>query len=63
MSNELAVLISIVSVYSSVLLRFSNYSRNNMNDIGEKAAEAATINVKLDTIGSDVQDIKYNITA
>lgn len=63
MSIELAVLISIISVCSSVLFGFSNYKRNSNNDVTQKAAETATINVKLDTIGSDVRDIKYDITA
>ena len=63
MSVELAVIISIISVSASIIFGLSNYKRNNASDIGQKAAETATINVKLDTIGSDVRDIKYDITA
>lgn len=45
-----------------VLIAFLVFRRNSNEDIRLRATETATINVKLDTIASDVKDIKYDIT-
>lgn len=58
MSIELTVLISIVSVAFAIYAGVNNLKRNNTVDIKKDAAEMATINVKLDTIGRGVDDIK-----
>lgn len=63
MTIELAVLISVVSVAFSVFFGFKNSKRADTSQIAQKAAETAVINTKLDQIGSDVRDIKYDITA
>ncbi|MEE0420346.1 MAG: hypothetical protein UDG86_09920 [Lachnospiraceae bacterium] len=39
-----------------------NNKRADVTEIERKATETATINVKLDQIGTDVRDIKYDIT-
>lgn len=60
---EVTVLISIISVSSAVFFAIKNSKRADTSDAEKKAVETATINVKLDQIGADVRDIKYDITA
>lgn len=55
-----------VSIYSN----YKNSKHTDNTDVDEKikeakreAAEMATINVKLDEIGKDTKDIKYDITS
>lgn len=63
MTIEVALLISIISLSASIYFGLKNSKRGDKADIETKAIESATINVKLDNIGSDVKDIKYDITA
>lgn len=70
MTIEISTLISIFALFvTAVSVAFAIYSgikngkRNDTSDIERKAAETATINVKLDQIGGDVRDIKYDMTA
>lgn len=63
MSIEVALLLSIVSVAFSVYLGLKNNKRADSDEVVKKAAEMATVNVKLDEIGKNVTDIKYDITA
>ena len=63
MSIEVALLLSLVSVVFSVYFGLKNNRRSDSKEIEAKAAETAVINVKLDQIGSDVRDIKYDITS
>lgn len=63
MTIEIALLISIVSVAFSVYNIVKNAKRNDTKDIESRATESAVLNVKLDQIGSDVRDIKYDITS
>lgn len=63
MSIEVALLISIVSLSASIYFGLKNSKRGDRADIEAKAVETATINVKLDNIGNDVKDIKYDISA
>lgn len=63
MTIEVALLISIVSLSASIYFGLKNSKRGDRADIEAKAVETATINVKLDNIGSDVKDIKYDISA
>jgi peptidoglycan hydrolase CwlO-like protein len=58
MSIELTMLISVVSVAFAVYAGINNMRRNSTADIKKDAVEMATINVKLDTIGRGVDDIK-----
>lgn len=62
MSIEVALLISIVSLSASIYFGLKNSKRGDRADIEAKAVETATINVKLDNIGNDVKDIKYDIS-
>lgn len=63
MSIEVTFLISIISLSASIYFGFKNNRRGDRSEIEAKAMETATINVKLDNIGSDVKDIKYDISA
>lgn len=63
MTIEIALLISIVSVAFTVYNSIKNAKRNDTKDIESRATESAVLNVKLDQIGSDVRDIKYDITS
>lgn len=63
MTIETASLISIISVTCAVYFGVTGKKRGDTSDVERKAAESATINVKLDQIGGDVRDIKYDITA
>ncbi len=62
MGVEITTVVSIISVSFAIFFGLKNNKRNDTSDIERKAAEAATINFKLDQIGRDVQDIKYDIT-
>lgn len=63
MSIEVTFLISIISISASIYFGFKNNRRGDRSEVEAKAIETATINVKLDNIGSDVKDIKYDISA
>ncbi|MFR1888131.1 hypothetical protein [Blautia sp.] len=63
MSIEITLLIAIASLSASIYFDLKNSKRGDRSDIEAKAAETATINVKLDNIGNDVKDIKYDISA
>ena len=52
-----------ISVFMAAVFGYSTFRRGNNADVEQKAVETATINVKLDNIGSDVKDIKYDISA
>lgn len=56
-------LITGISVFTAAVFGYSTFRRGNNTDVEQKAVETATINVKLDNIGSDVKDIKYDISA
>ncbi|MBP1924578.1 peptidoglycan hydrolase CwlO-like protein [Sedimentibacter acidaminivorans] len=58
MSIELTLIISIISVLFAIYAGANNLKRNNTTDIKKDAYETATINVKLDTIGKGIEDIK-----
>jgi peptidoglycan hydrolase CwlO-like protein len=60
---DITILISVISVFSAVLFAVKNAKRQDDSEVEKKAVETATINVKLDSIGNDVKDIKYDITA
>lgn len=63
MKVEIALLISIVSVVFSAYFGLRNTKRADTSDVEKRAVETATINVKLDSINSSVNDIKYDITS
>lgn len=63
MAVEVTILISVFSLAISIYVGLKNTKRGDRTDIEAKAMETATINVKLDTIGNDVKDIKYDISA
>lgn len=58
----LAIIVAAIGVTVSIMVMRNNHNKNNNDDIRIRATETATINVKLDTIASDVKDIKYDIT-
>ena len=59
----IALFVTLISVAFAVYFGLKNTKRSDTSDIERKAAETATINVKLDQIGGDVRDIKYDMTA
>jgi peptidoglycan hydrolase CwlO-like protein len=59
----IALFATVISVAFAVYFGLKNAKRSDTSDIERKAAETATINVKLDQIGGDVRDIKYDMTA
>lgn len=63
MTIELATLISVISVACAVISAIRSNRRADTSQIERKAAETAVINTKLDQIGADVRDIKYDVTA
>lgn len=62
MTIEIALLLSVVSVAFSIYFGLKNKKRNDTADTERKATETAVINVKLDQIGGDVRDIKYDMS-
>lgn len=63
MTIEVALVISIISVTAAVFFGLKNNKRADTSEAEKKAADSATINVKLDTIAGDVRDIKYDMSA
>jgi outer membrane murein-binding lipoprotein Lpp len=59
----IALIVTGISVAFAIYFGIKGSKRNDTTDIERKAAETATINVKLDQIGTDVRDIKYDMTA
>lgn len=59
----IAVMISLISTAAAIFFGYKSSRRDDTSDVEKKAMEMATINVKLDQIGLDVKDIKYDITA
>lgn len=63
MTIEVALIISVLSVAFSIFFGLKSGKRADSEAIESKARESATVNVKLDEIGKNVQDIKYDISA
>ncbi|WP_455438010.1 hypothetical protein [Hungatella hathewayi] len=63
MTIEIPIAISIVAAIFSIYSVIKSAKRSDASEVEKKAVESATINVKLDQIGADVRDIKYDITA
>lgn len=60
--SVIALAVTIVSVSFAIYFGVKSSKRSDNSDIEGKAIERATINVKLDQIGGDVRDIKYDVT-
>lgn len=58
----IALVVTVVSVAFAIYFGIKNTKRSDSSDIEKKAYEQASINVKLDQIGGDVRDIKYDVT-
>jgi peptidoglycan hydrolase CwlO-like protein len=58
----IALITTIISVSFAIYFGLKGSKRNDSADIEKKAYEQANINVKLDQIGGDVRDIKYDMT-
>lgn len=59
----LSITVSVIATAFAVYFGIKSSRRADVTDVEKKAMEMATINVKLDQIGLDVKDIKYDITA
>lgn len=62
MNIELTILISLISVSAALFFGLKSAKRLDKQDIESKAMENAKIIVKLNDIGNDVKDIKYDIS-
>ena len=60
--SVVALFVTLISVTFAIYFGLKSTKRSDNSDIEKKATEAATINVKLDQIGGDVRDIKYDVT-
>ncbi len=61
MTIEVMTLITIASVIFGIYSGLKNNKRADTSEIEARAKEQATVNVKLDNIGSDCRDIKQDI--
>lgn len=61
MTIETSLLISGISVAFAVFAGIIAIRRNDRKDVERKAIQSATVNVKLDTIGGDVAEIKDDV--
>ena len=59
---SIAIVISIISLVITTYFAFKNSNRQDNENTEEKVKEQAIINVKLDTIATDVRAIKYDIS-
>lgn len=62
MTIEITILVSIVSVAFAIYFGLKSNRRSDVKDIEDRATRNAEINFKLDTISSNVNDIKYDIS-
>lgn len=62
MTIEISLLIGILGCASAIYFGLKNNRRNDVSDIKADAVQEATVNVKLDEIGRDVKDIKYDMS-
>ncbi len=58
----IAIVISIISLIVTTYFAYKNSNRKDNETTEDRVREQATINVKLDTIATDVRDIKYDIS-
>lgn len=63
MTIEVTILISVISVAFAIFFGLSNYKRGNVKDLTEKVKDDTRFEMKLDEIGRNVSDIKYDISA
>jgi peptidoglycan hydrolase CwlO-like protein len=60
--STFALLVTVISVAFAIYFGLKSSKRNDSTDVERKAYEQASVNVKLDQIGVDVRDIKYDVT-
>lgn len=63
MTIELTILLSVISVSCAVFFGFKSYSRTNDKELSNRVAQETKVDMKLDEIGRNVSDIKYDISA
>lgn len=63
MTIEVALVISIISVSFSVYFGLKNSKKSDRQEIGERVAWNTKVEMKLDSIGSSVNEIKNEITS
>ena len=61
--TAISTLIAFISAAFAIYMGLRNARHADESDAERKAKESAEINVKLDQIGNDVRDIKYDIAA
>lgn len=63
MTIEVSILISVISVSFAVFFGISNNRRATTDEIEKRTIEHTRTDMKLDEIGRNVSDIKYDISA
>ena len=61
MTVEVALIISVLSVWFGIWSGLSNVKRNEKNDIKDDASQLITVIVKLENIGNDISEIKNDM--
>ena len=61
MTIEVALLISIVSVFFAIVFGMANLRRNQRTDDQKEATDLTTVSIKLESIKSDTNEIKTDI--
>ncbi len=61
MTIEVALLISIVSVFFAIVFGMANLRRNQKTDDKKEATDLTTVAVRLESIKSDTNEIKNDI--
>ena len=62
MTIELTILISCISVAFAIYFGLKSNRRADEKEITDRVERDTKINVKLDSIGTDVKEIRYDIT-
>lgn len=63
MTLELTVIISMVSVAFSVFFGLKNSKRADTRDVEERVERDTRINMKLDEIGRNINDMRYDLSS
>lgn len=61
MTIEVALLISIVSVFFAIVFGMANLRRNQKTDDQKEATDLTTVSIKLESIKADTNEIKNDI--
>ena len=63
MKIDITAFVAIIGSLSAIYFAIKNYQSMHNKSLKKDAFESAKISVKLDEIGNDVKDIKYDISS